>query len=81
MISCKELNQQIQESPDGIINSQFIASPDERNIFKWYFMVFNLPEAPYKGGFYIGELTFPQNYPFAPPMIKMLTENGRFKRN
>ena len=35
----------------------------------------------FSGGFYHGKLIFPQDYPFKPPRILMLTPNGRFQTN
>ena len=48
----KEFNQQIEKH--GKITDQIIAAPDESDIFTWYFIVFNLPDEPYKGGYYMG---------------------------
>ena len=35
----------------------------------------------YKGGYYWGKLVFPQDYPYKPPSILMITPSGRFKCN
>ena len=53
----KEFQKQIQDK--GIITDNFIAAPEEDNMFKWHFVVFGLPDAPYKGGYYMGVLEFP----------------------
>jgi len=37
-----------------------------------------LPDEPYKGGYYMGTLTFPPEYPWKPPGIRLTTESGRF---
>lgn len=44
-------------------------------------MVEGPPDSPYAGGYYHGVLTFPRDYPFRPPSIRMLTPNGRFQTN
>ncbi|KAI9343741.1 UBC-like protein [Zopfochytrium polystomum] len=56
-----------------------VARPLESNILEWHYIVRGPPETPYEGGEYHGKLIFPDNYPFKPPAIKMLTPNGRFQ--
>merc|ERR1711990_727611 len=38
-------------------------------------------EKDYEGGFYLGRIEFPRDYPLSPPNLKILTPNGRFKEN
>ncbi|KAF9529643.1 UBC-like protein [Crepidotus variabilis] len=54
------------------------ASPDEKNILTWNFLIRGPPDSPYDGGEYHGVLLFPAEYPFKPPGIKMFTPSGRF---
>eukprot|EP00854_Cymbomonas_tetramitiformis_P003430 gene3430-4310_t len=54
-------------------------SVNEANILEWHFLLQGPPDTPYVGGWYIGKLKFPDDYPFKPPGIMMLTPNGRFK--
>ena len=56
----------------------FVAQPSNSNIFDWHFVIFGIEDSPYEGGFYHGTLSFPKEYPFKPPRIKMLTPSGRF---
>lgn len=51
---------------------------NERNMLEWHFLLEGPPETPYAGGWYIGKLRFPPEYPFKPPAIMMLTPSGRF---
>jgi ubiquitin-conjugating enzyme E2 J2 len=44
----------------------------------FHFVFYNLEEE-YKQGFYHGVLELPEDYPFSPPKIKFLTNNGRFQ--
>ena len=44
-------------------------------------MIFGLKDCQYEGGFYLGKLVFPNDYPWKPPGIMMVTENGRFRQN
>ena len=66
---------------DGKITDNYVAAPDPDNIFEWYFIIFGLPDAPYKGGYYMGKLKFPDEYPWKPPSIMLITESGRFAVN
>ena len=63
------------------MTENFIASPDPDNIFEWFFVVFGLKDCQYEDGYYLGKLIFPKDYPWRPPAIMMITENGRFKPN
>lgn len=42
-------------------------------------MITGPPDTPYTGGQYHGTLTFPADYPFKPPAIRMFTPSGRFR--
>lgn len=64
-----------QESPPPFIQ----ALPDESNILEWHYVISGPPDTPYDGGQYHGTLTFPADYPFKPPAIRMFTPSGRFR--
>ena len=55
------------------------AAPLENNIQEWRFVIQGPHDSPYEGGMYQGKLRFPDDYPFKPPSIFMLTPNGRFE--
>jgi len=55
------------------------AHPSEHNILEWHYIITGPPDTPYFGGQYWGTLTFPPDYPFAPPAIRMHTPSGRFQ--
>ncbi|CAF0754726.1 unnamed protein product [Brachionus calyciflorus] len=57
------------------------AVPLPSNILVWYYVVTGPTDSPYKDGIYLGKLVFPNEYPFRPPAIYMITPNGRFKTN
>ena len=59
----------------------FLACPDPQNIFMWYYVVWGLLDCPYEGGYYMGKIIFPKEYPLKPPGIEMMTPNGRFQEN
>ncbi|EDO18053.1 hypothetical protein Kpol_1045p39 [Vanderwaltozyma polyspora DSM 70294] len=58
-----------------------IARPNESNILEWHYVITGPPDSPYHDGQYHGTLTFPSDYPYKPPAIRMVTPNGRFKEN
>ncbi|ORY94907.1 ubiquitin-conjugating enzyme/RWD-like protein [Syncephalastrum racemosum] len=66
---------EIQKNPPPFI----IARPVESNILEWHYVIRGPPETPYEGGEYYGRLTFPSDYPFKPPAIRMTTPSGRFQ--
>ncbi|KAK9460750.1 ubiquitin-conjugating enzyme/RWD-like protein [Lipomyces oligophaga] len=68
---------QIEESPPPYI----VAHPSEKNILIWHYVITGPPETPYEGGQYHGTLTFPSDFPFRPPSIRMITPSGRFQTN
>ena len=55
------------------------AAPLESNLQEWRFVLQGPPDSPYEGGLYQGKVRFPDDYPFKPPSIFMLTPNGRFE--
>ena len=59
----------------------FIALPEENNIFNWHFLIFGLKDCDYVGGYYHGIIRFPSEYPMKPPSLMMFTKNGRFEVN
>lgn len=61
---------------------QFIeARPNDENILDWHYVLTGPPDTPYENGQYHGRVTFPPEYPFKPPRIKMSTPSGRFEVN
>jgi ubiquitin-protein ligase len=61
--------------------STYYYQEDETNIMKGHFMLMGVENSPYYGGFYFFEHTFPDNYPFSPPIWKFLTNDGRTRFN
>ncbi|KAI9338497.1 ubiquitin-conjugating enzyme/RWD-like protein [Obelidium mucronatum] len=70
----KEYQLMMSNPPEFII-----AKPQEANILIWHYIVTGPPDSPYHGGEYHGKVIFPEEYPYKPPAIKMLTPNGRFQ--
>ena len=57
------------------------AAPLPSNMLEWHFCIEGPAGSPYQGGYYHGIIRFPQEYPFKPPSIRMLTPSGRFEPN
>jgi len=55
------------------------AAPLESNLQEWRYVLQGPPDSPYEGALYHGKLRFPDDFPFKPPAIYMLTPNGRFE--
>jgi len=72
----KDIETQIKRT--GKINDGFICLPDPENIYEWYYIVFGLDYKEYKGGFYMGKIICPKEYPAKAPKVIVQTTNGRF---
>ncbi|KAI8069727.1 ubiquitin-conjugating enzyme/RWD-like protein [Gongronella butleri] len=66
---------ELQKNPPPFIT----AKPNESNILEWHYVIQGPPDTPYQGGEYYGRLTFPSDYPYKPPSIRMSTPSGRFQ--
>ncbi len=54
---------------------------DENDMNKGYALIIGPSETPYKNGFYLFELHFPQDYPFSPPKVLYRTNDGKTRFN
>ena len=54
---------------------------EETNITMGWACIGGLEGTPYHGGIFVFEVQFPDNYPFAPPKFKYLTNDGRTRFN
>jgi len=52
---------------------------EESNILMWHFLLQGPPDTPYEGGWYWGRLDIPKDYPFSPPLVKVVTPTARFE--
>ena len=53
----------------------------EDNILKGYALLIINNKSPYQYGNYLFEFNFPNNYPFSPPTLKYLTNDGNMRFN
>lgn len=56
-----------------------VNSQQTLNLFHRHYVIQGPPDTPYHGGEYYGRLTFPSDYPYKPPSIRMSTPSGRFQ--
>ena len=54
---------------------------DEENIMKGYALIIGQHDTPYGYGYYFFEFIFPYNYPFSPPCVRYLTNDGAMRFN
>jgi len=50
---------------------------DQSNITKGKALILGPPETPYEASFFVYEFEFPNDYPFNPPKVKVLTSDGK----
>ena len=54
---------------------------DDENILKGYALIIGQKNTPYGYGYYFFEFNFPDNYPFSPPVVRYLTNDGTMRFN
>ena len=54
---------------------------DEVDMMKGYAMIVGPSDTPYFGGYYLFEFTFPYDYPYSPPKLTYLTNDGNVRFN
>jgi ubiquitin-conjugating enzyme E2 D/E len=70
----KELSD-MKKSNINDISENISAGPiSENNLFKWEATLIGAVDTPYEGGIFKLSITFPNNYPFVPPIIKFVTK-------
>lgn len=68
-----------QVKKSGKIGDGFICLPDPEDIYKWWYIIYDLDMDPYRGGYYMGYITCPDDYPAKAPKINLIIDNGRFR--
>ena len=54
------------------------AEPSASSLQEWHYVILGEKETDFAGGVYHGTISFPPDYPFSPPSIRMYTPSGRF---
>lgn len=54
---------------------------DQNNMFKGYAVLIGPKETPYSNGVYCFDFNFPTNYPYSPPKLTYLTNDGTTRFN
>lgn len=56
-------------------------TPDPENMLDVYALMEGPEDTPYAGGIYLMLVKCPEDFPFAAPVVKVLTPSGRFEPN
>ena len=65
-----DLNEMMQNPP-----ANCSAGPlDDNNLYEWQATIMGPRNSPYQDGVFYLSITFPEEYPFKPPMIKFITK-------
>ena len=70
---------QIMKHP--LIDNNIYYIHDDTDILKGYALIIGPSETPYFGGYYFFEFTYPFDYPFSPPKVKYMTNDGVTRYN
>lgn len=63
---------------DGRLKENFICLPDPENVYEWYYIAYDLDHKDFHGGYYMGKIKCPPDYPAKAPKVILTTTNGRF---
>ncbi|CAL9028903.1 unnamed protein product [Prunus brigantina] len=78
-LQASNLIQQELEEMQSNPSDDFKCLALESNRRDWQFAIRGLNGTEFAGGIYHGQIKIPEEYPKEPPIITLLTENGRFK--
>ena len=56
-------------------------SHDETDMLKGYALIIGPSDTPYYGGFYFFKFNYPYDYPYAPPKVTYMTNDGHTRFN
>jgi ubiquitin-conjugating enzyme E2 Z len=64
-----------------LTDNGIIYSHSDENMLKGYAIIFGPKDTIYENGVYFFEFDFPKDYPFSPPKLTYLTNNGKTRFN
>lgn len=64
-----------------LTDNGIIYSHSDENMLKGYAIIFGPKDTIYENGVYFFEFDFPKDYPFSPPKLNYLTNNGKTRFN
>ena len=70
---------QIMKHP--LTDNNIYYTHDDEDILKGYALIVGPSETPYFGGYYFFEFNYPYDYPFSPPKVKYMTNDGQTRYN
>lgn len=70
---------QIIKNP--LIDNGIYYSHDDTDMLKGYAMIVGAENTPYFGGFYFFDFQFPYDYPYSPPKVTYMTNDGVTRYN
>jgi ubiquitin-protein ligase len=82
--NCKRLLKDVRQIiKHPLTDNGIYYSHDESNMTKGYAMIVGPTDTPYFGGFYFFKFDYPNDYPFSPPKVTYMTNDGltRFNPN
>jgi ubiquitin-conjugating enzyme E2 Z len=71
----------IIKNPLELENNNIYYKHDQDNILKGYALIIGNKDTPYQYGNYLFEFNYPNNYPFSPPIVKFLSNDGTMRFN
>lgn len=66
---------------ESLKNNNIYYKHSEDNVTKGYAMIVGPEDTPYAFGYYFFEFNFPDEYPYSPPIVKYLTNDGTMRFN
>jgi ubiquitin-conjugating enzyme E2 Z len=78
----KRLIRDVKQIKNDPLTSQGIYyKHHEEDVLKGYALLIGPLDTPYENGFYFFELDYPKDYPFSPPKLTFLTQDGATRFN
>lgn len=84
----KETIKRIASDVKNLLNNKTILENEniyykhsENNLLNGYALIIGNEDTPYKYGYYFFKFDFPDNYPFSPPKVTFLTNDGKMRFN